>query len=72
MELLDVLGMMKYHEMFAEQSIDGEVLVECDEPTLQHELGMDSKVDRIRHHLRTVLCPWCSETRVSICASLIL
>ena len=48
MELLDVLGMTKYHEMFAEQSIDGEVLVECDEPTLQHELGMDSKVDRIK------------------------
>ena len=44
MELLDVLG-MKYQEMFAEQSIDGEVLVECDDPTLQHELGMDSKVD---------------------------
>ena len=35
-------------EIFAEQSIDGEVLVECDEPKLQHELGMDSKVDRIR------------------------
>ena len=43
-----MLGMMKYHETFAEQSIDGEVLVECDESTLQHELGMDSKVDRIR------------------------
>ena len=45
MELLDVLGMMKYQEMFAEQSINGEVLEECDESTLQHKLGMDSKVD---------------------------
>ena len=48
MELLDVLRMTKYHEIFAEQSIDREVLVECDESALQHELDMDSKVDRIR------------------------
>ena len=66
-----MLGMTKYHEMFAEQSIDREVLVECDESTLQYELDMDSKVDRIRL-MKTVLFPGCSETRVSICASLIL
>ena len=57
-------------EIFPEQSIDGEVLVECDESALQHELGMDSKVDRIR--LMKIIsgqysaCPGCSERRLSI------
>jgi len=48
MELLNVLGMTKYQDTFAEQSIDGLILVECDESILQHDLGMNSKVDRIR------------------------
>ena len=40
--------MAKYRETFAQKSIDGMILAECDEPILQNELGVSSKVDRIK------------------------
>ena len=43
-----MLGMTKYQETFAQKSIDGMILAECDEPILQNELGVSSKVDRIK------------------------
>ena len=43
-----MLGMTKYRETFAQKSIDGMILAECDEPILQNELGVSSKVDRIK------------------------
>ena len=48
LRLLDLLGMRKYQEEFAQESIDGMILAECDEPILQHELGVSSKQDRMK------------------------
>ena len=46
--LLDLLGMKKYQKEFTRESIDGMILVECDEAVLEHELGVSSKQDRIK------------------------
>ena len=48
LRLLDLLGMRKYQEEFAQESIDGMILAECDELVLQHELGVSSKQDRMK------------------------
>lgn len=48
LRLLDVLGMRKYQEEFARESIDGMILAECDELVLQHELGVSSKQDQMK------------------------
>ena len=40
------------------ESIDGVILVECDEPILQHELGVSSKQDRIK--LMRIISGQCS------------
>ena len=48
MKLLDIMGMAEYRETFVQKSIDGMILAECDEPILQNELGVSSKVDRIK------------------------
>ena len=40
--------MRKYQKEFARESIDGMILVECDEAVLQHELGVNSKQDQIK------------------------
>lgn len=48
LRLLELLGMKKYQMNFAQESIDGVILAECDEPILQNELGVISKQDRIK------------------------
>ena len=40
--------MAEYQETFIQKSIDGTILADCDEPVLQNELGVSSKVDRIK------------------------
>ena len=42
------MGLQQYQETFRSEMITGEVLAECDEDVLQHELGVSSKIHRIR------------------------
>jgi len=43
-----MLDMRKYQKKFAQESIDGAILLECDESTLLQELEVTSKLDRIK------------------------
>ena len=47
-ELLSKMGLSQYARQFASESIDGLVLCELDEATLEHELGVASKLHRVR------------------------
>ena len=38
----------QYKEKFAKEQMSGEILIECDESVLQAELGITSKIHRIR------------------------
>ena len=40
--------MKKYQREFAQESIDGMILVECDEAILEQELGVSAKQDRMK------------------------
>ena len=42
------MDMRKYQKKFAQESIDGAILSECDEYTLLQELKVTSKLDRIK------------------------
>ena len=46
--LLDAMDLSQYRENFQREHVTGEVLVECDENVLQQELGIASKIHRIR------------------------
>lgn len=47
-ELIDVMGLGQYKKRFVEEHISGEILLECDEQILQEELGVQSRIHRIR------------------------
>lgn len=47
-ELIDVMGLGQYKKKFMEEHISGEILLECDEQVLQDELGVQSRIHRIR------------------------
>lgn len=47
-ELIDVMGLGQYKKRFMEEHISGEILLECDEQVLQDELGVQSRIHRIR------------------------
>lgn len=47
-KLIDVMGLGQYKKKFIEEHISGEILVECDEQVLQDELGVHSRIHRIR------------------------
>lgn len=42
------MKLTQYKECFLEESIDGEILVECDEALLEEELGIKNKLHRSR------------------------
>ena len=46
--MLEAMKLGQYKEGFLAEEISGEILVECDEEVLQHELGMSSKIHRIK------------------------
>ncbi len=46
--LLDAMKLSVYKQAFCEETIDGEVLVECDEQILEKELGVKNKLHRMR------------------------
>ena len=40
--------MGKYRDSFAREGISGDVLLECDDRILEHELGVSLRIHRIR------------------------
>ena len=46
--LLESMGLQQYKEVFEKEQINGEVLIELDEDILKEELGVSSRVHRIR------------------------
>ena len=48
LQLLELMDLTQYKENFEREHISGEVLIECDEDVLMQELGILSKLHRIR------------------------
>ncbi len=48
LNLLDVMGLKLYQESFKGEHMTGEILSECDEDVLTKDLGMSSKLHRMR------------------------
>ena len=48
LNLLDHLNLSQYKDRFRQEMVDGEILSEIDESVLQQELGMTSKIHRLR------------------------
>ena len=48
LDLLDVMGMRQYAEKFKQEQVNGEILAECDEQVLTDDLGVTSKLHRMR------------------------
>ena len=48
LELLDVMGLKQYQEKFRTEQVTGEILAECDEQVLTDDLGVTSKLHRIK------------------------
>ena len=46
--LLEALGQKQYHDTFKEEKVSGEILSECDEEVLTNDLGIKSKLHRIK------------------------
>ena len=46
--LLNALGISQYKETFSEEGISGDILVECDDHVLEHDLGIKSRIHRIK------------------------
>lgn len=42
------MGLSQHEERFVSKSIDGLILSELDEATLEQELGIGSKIDRVK------------------------
>ena len=45
---MEVMGLGQYKNTILEEQISGEILLECDDSVLQNELGVSSKIHRIR------------------------
>lgn len=46
--MLEMMNMKKYQDKFAQEGIDGAILMEVEEHTLETELGVTSKLDRVK------------------------
>ena len=45
---MDAMGLGQYRDKVLEEQLSGEILMECDETILQEEVGMTSRIHRIR------------------------
>ena len=45
---LEVMKLSQYKQQFTDESIDGEILAECDEALLENELHVKNKLHRSR------------------------
>ena len=72
--LLEALGLKQYHDTFKEEKVSGEILSECDEEVLTNDLGIKSKLHRIklikeitgRHSAKRIMAgedPYAHETK---------
>ena len=43
-----MMGLGQYRNKFMSEHVSGEILLECDDQVLQDELGIQSKIHRIR------------------------
>lgn len=48
LDLLEKMNLSQYSEVFINEQIDGEVLAQCDENILQHELNICATIHRVR------------------------
>ena len=48
LDLLDAMGMKQYQDKFKQEQVNGEILSECDEELLSSDLGVTSKLHRMR------------------------
>ena len=48
LELLDIMNLSQYQATFSEEMISGEILVELDDRDLENDLGVRSKIHRVR------------------------
>lgn len=48
LDLLDFMGFKSYQENFKREQVNGEILSECDEDVLTNDLGVSSKLHRMR------------------------
>ena len=48
LKLLRANGLKQYESSFLREEVTGELLLECDEHLLQNELGVTSKLHRLR------------------------
>lgn len=46
--MLDFMGFKLYQENFKREQVNGEILSECDEEVLTNDLGISSKLHRMR------------------------
>ena len=46
--MIDAMGLSQYKNKFISERVSGEILLECDDQVLQDELGIQSKIHRIR------------------------
>ena len=46
--LLDVTGLSQYRDIFTRETMTGDILLECNEDILKDELGIESKLHRIK------------------------
>lgn len=48
LQFLEKVGMSQYKEVFQTECLTGDILVECDEETLQEDLGVHSRIHLIK------------------------
>ena len=48
MQMLERMNLQKYQGRFAEEGVDGAILMDIEENTLETELGITSKLDRVK------------------------
>jgi hypothetical protein len=48
LNLLDSMSLDKYQDNFKREQVNGEILSECDEDVLTNDLGISSKLHRIK------------------------
>ena len=45
---MEAMGLGQYNSKILEEQLSGEILLECDDTILQEEVGMSSRIHRIR------------------------
>ena len=48
LDLLAAMNLHQYQDVFRSEQVDGEIFSECDEGVLEHELGITSRLHRLR------------------------